>query len=385
MNTKYVLMGLFVSMILGCVCAAALSFSGETVQVTGNQTEDIVWNKSNFEGFCYNLSDGVCIGTETLTIEAGALEGPDIDRFIDVGNLTYTTSPIWQEYELHKNLGLNVDGDAGYEIEFWMGEMYVAIDSRANKLAEPLVEFNSADTKMLATGEGWDLGGGFALEAKQIDLEGEKVWFCLCKNGRELDSEIIGVSHSDLQDWVYTYTEDVAGECDVPIFSCYVSAVFRGIYSNLVQIEYVFLIDNDVTRFRTGDEYGSMKVATASSSGVILENNATINLTPNTTAPIMGDLSFKMTDNTSAIEFCPHLIRDELPVLSGGGGFVQDDCRIDQPWNLFEGYSIAAKDVALNGNKARIVLLKNGVVVDEALLTEEWRTPVDSDSHYSYV
>ncbi len=390
MNLKYLLIGLFVSMLVGCGCAVALPFSGEAVQLTGNQTEDIVWNESNFGGFCYNLSDDACTGTEALAIETGALGGPDIDRVIDVSNLTYTTAPIWQEYELHKNLGLtvesdNYDGDSGYWAEFWMGERYVAINGGANKLAEPLVEFNSADTKTLATGEEWDLGGGFALEAKQINLEGEKVWFCLCKNGKEIDSEVINVGDPGSRDRVYTHTEDVAGEEDVPIFSCYVSAAFRGIYSDLVQIEYVFLIDNDVTRFRTGDEYGSMKVATASSYGIILKNNATIDLTPNTSAPIMGKLSFKTTDNTSAIEFYPHLIRDKLPVLSGGGGFVLDDCRIGQPWNLFEGYSIAAKDVALNGNKARIVLLKNGVVVDEALLTEEWRTPVDSDSHYSYV
>jgi len=145
------------------------------------------------------------------------------------------------------------------------------------------------------------------------------------------------------------------------------------------------LIDDEVTRIRAGDNYGAMEVATASSSGVILENNATIDLTPNTTAPVMGSISFKTTDNTSAIEFYPHLIRDELPVLSGGGGFVLDDCWIGQPWDLSEDYSIAAKDVSLEGDKARIVLLKNGVVVDEALRTEEWGATVDSDSHYSYV
>ncbi|MEA3281944.1 MAG: S-layer protein domain-containing protein, partial [Euryarchaeota archaeon] len=390
MNLKYPLIGLLVSMLVGCGCAAALPFSGETVQVTGNQTEDIAWNESNFGGFCYNLNDDGCIGTETLSIGAGALEGPDIDRFIDVDNLTYTTSPIWQEYELHKNLELTVEsdncgGDSGYWIEFWMGERYVAIDGKANKLAKPLVEFDDTDIKTLATGEEWDIGGGFTLNAMQLDCEGEKVWFCLCKNGKEIDNEVIGTGGSGLQGRVYTYTEDMAGVDDVPVFSCYVSAVFRGTCSNVVQIEYLFLIDNDVTRFHTGNEYGSMKVVTASSSGVILKNNATINLTPNTTAPIMGNLSFKATDNTSTIEFYPHLVRDELPVLSGGGGFVLDDCWIDQPWNLSEDYSIAAKDVSFKGNKARITLLKNGVVVDERILTEEQRAPVDSDCRYSYV
>jgi hypothetical protein len=89
---------------------------GYLVNVTGAQTEDIVWNKSNFGGFCYDLGDDACIGTETLTIAAGTLQGPNIDRTIDGNNLTYTTSPIPREYEVYKNEGLTVDGDSNYSI-----------------------------------------------------------------------------------------------------------------------------------------------------------------------------------------------------------------------------------------------------------------------------
>ncbi|RZN30207.1 MAG: hypothetical protein EF813_12885, partial [Methanosarcinales archaeon] len=291
-------------------------------------------------------------------------------------NLIYTTRPMLREYELYKNLGLAIDSgyyyvESGYWIEFWMGEMYVAVDGRADKLAKPLVEFNSADIKTLATGESWDLGGGFALEAKQIDLEGEKVWLCLYKNGKEIDSEVIDTGNFDLQDRVYTYTEDVAGEDDVSIFSCYISAVFRGTCSNLVQIKYVFLIDDDVTRINTGDVYGAMEVTSVSSAGITLSNDeTTLCLNPGITTPIMGDLSLKTTDNTSAIEFYPHLVRDKPPVLSGGGGFVLDDCWVGSAWDMSENYSIAAKDVSLDGAKARIILMNGGVVVDEIVLTE---------------
>ena len=391
MNNRCMLIGLLVLVFVGCACADALEFSGEVVRLTGEQTEDVVWNESNFEGFCYDLGDGVCAGTETLSIAAGTLTGPDVDRTIDEGNLIYTTHPIWREYELHKNLGLTLDssyydGESGYWIEFWMGEMYVAIDRNADRLTKPLVEFNSTDTRTLVVGEEWDLGGGFALEAKQIDLDGEKVWFCLYRDGKEIDSEVIDTGDFDLQDRVYTYREDLAGEDDVPIFSCYVSAVFRGTCSNLVQIKYVFLIDDDVTEINIGEEYGTMEVTSVSSAGITLSNDDTIiGLNPGTTTLILGNLSFRTTDNTGAIEFYPHLVRDEPPLLSGGGGFVLDDCWIGQAWDMSESYSITAKDVSLDGDKARIVLLKNGVVVDEVLLVEEFRAPVDSDCRYRYV
>ena len=368
-----------------------VEFDGEVVQLTGKQNEDIVWNESNFGGFCCNLSDGTCVGTETLTIADGALTGPDVDRTIETGALTYTTSPIWHEYELHRNLGLTVEsdnygGDAGYWIEFWRGERYVAIDGNADELAKPLVEWGSTDIKTLEAGEEWDLGGWFALEAEQIDPDGENVLFSLKKYGKEIDNEVVSTGDIDRpQERVYTYTEDVAREDDVPIFSCYTSAVFRGTCSNLVQVKYVFLVDNSVTYIDAGDEYDAMEVVAATSSSVTLENSAALTLDPDITVPIIGDLSFKTTDNTSAIEFYPHLIRNELPQLAGGGGFVLDDCRIGSPWNLSEGYSIVVKDVDINGNKARIILLKNDVVIDERILTEEPKAPVDSDCRYNYV
>ncbi|MEA1895631.1 MAG: S-layer protein domain-containing protein [Euryarchaeota archaeon] len=378
---------LVVAAVLACagMGADALEFEGEVVQLTGMQTGDIIWNKFNFGGFCYNLSDDACVGTETLTVAAYTLEGPDINRTIDEDCLVYTTSPTWREYELYRNLGLTVDGNSRYWIEFWMGEEYVAINHRADKLTKPLVEWGSTDTKTLATGEPWNLSRGFVLEAKMIDLEGEKVWFCLHKNGKEIDSEVIDTGYPDIQRRVYTYTGDVAGEADVPIFSCYAPAVFRGACSNMVQVKYVLLIDNNVTGIHTGDGYGAMEVKTTSSSGVTLKNDVPIDLTSNTTTPIMGNLSFETTDNTSSIEFYPHLLREESPIHSGGGGFVLDDCWIDSPWNLSENYSIAAKDVSIDGDKARIVILKSGTVVGEALLTEKSKAPVDSDCYYSYV
>ena len=94
-------MGFFVLMFVGCACADALEFSGEVVQLTGAQTEDIVWDENNFGGFCYDINGST--GTETLTIANGTLEGHDIDRIIETNALTYTTAPFWREYELHNS------------------------------------------------------------------------------------------------------------------------------------------------------------------------------------------------------------------------------------------------------------------------------------------
>ena len=363
---------------------ATEEFSGEVVQLTGTQTADIIWAKDNFGGFCYDLDGSV--GTETLSIAAGTLTGPNTDRTIEVGALSYTTSPFWREYELHKNLGLTVNGDTGYWVEFWRGERYVAINGKPDKLAKPVVEFNNTDIKTLATGESWDLGGGLVLVANQIDLEANKVWLSLSKNGSALDSAIIDTGGSDLQDRVYTYTADVAGENNVPVFSCYVSEIFRGTDSNMAQVKYVFLIDNAVHQISNGAYYDKMQVASITPTQVALENRNDIHLSQYaSTCQIIGNLSFKTVDNAGAIEFYPHLIRNELPVLSGGGDeFGSGGCGWGI-WNLSENYTIGLIQVDLKGEEAWIALCKDGVGVDTAILTEEFRTSIGSRCRYSYV
>jgi S-layer protein (TIGR01567 family) len=318
---------------------------GKVVNLTGAQGEDLVWNAYNFADFWYDLNDDLM--TETLTIVSGTLS--DYDRTIEEGALVYTTHPVFREYELHENENLTVesdndDGDTGYWIEGWMVDEYVAIGGRADKLCTPWVEFEGDDKKTLATGEGWDIGGGFSLTADQINLEDDKVWFSLCKDGKELDNEVVSTNGTQ-QDRVYTYTSDIGGEDDIPIFSCYVDAIFRGTESNIVQVKYVFLIDNDVMEIDSGDTFGIMS-ATASSSEIILKNvDDALDLDTDTTEHIMGNMYFRTADDDSAIRFYPMAEYTEPGVYEVRGTVVELDAAnpssvADQVWdyNNFAGF-----------------------------------------------
>ena len=316
--------------------AETIEVRGDVVELTATQASVIVWDAYNFGAFWYDLDDDLM--TEALTIAATdpygnpTLTGPSMDRTIDRNCLMYQTIPIYQEYRIYSCEGLTVDEDDSYYLEGWIGEPYVAIGGRADKLCELLVEFEDDDKKTLAAGEAWDIGGGFSLTAYQIDLEGNKVWFYLSKDGSELDNEV--VSGGD----VYTYTADIGGENDVPVFSCYVYATFRGTDSNLVQIKYVFLIDDDVLDIDCGDEYGVMEVMTASASQVILENDeTTINLDTGTVEHIMGDMYFKIADDDTAIRFYPFVEYTD-PGMYEIRGAVQnfvDMQSTDITWNAY--------------------------------------------------
>ena len=194
---------------------------------------------------------------------------------------------------------MTVDGDTGYYLEGWIGDAYVAINGSADKLCKLLVEFEDYDGMMLAAGKEWDLGGGFALGAPQIDLEGSKVWLGLNKDGSEVDDMVVSVGE------VYTYTKDICVEDDVLVFSCYVDSVFRGTDSNVVRLKYVFLIDDYMMEVDCDDEFGAMKVVYENSSQIVLKNYESIHLDENNEEHTMGDLYFKTADDLSAIRFYP--------------------------------------------------------------------------------
>ena len=328
----------------------AVEIRGEVVNLTDAQEGALVWNAYNFAGFWYDPDDDLM--TENLTIRAGALNNPSDDRTLDEGALVYTTHPVFHEYELYKEEGLTVEssndgGDTGYWIEGWMADEYVAIDNNADKLCRLLVEFEDDDKKTLATGEAWALGGGFTLTARQIDPYGDKVWFSLYKDGKELDSEVISWgSGNNPQDRVYTYTPDIGWEEDIPVFTCYVTAVFKGTESNLVQVKYVFLIDDDVLEIGTGDRFGCMEVVTASSDEVILKNDEdTLDLDTDTTEHIMGNMYFRTADDDSAIRFYPMAEYTEPGIYEVRGTVVELDAAnipsgTDQVWdyNNFAGF-----------------------------------------------
>ncbi|MHC1574330.1 MAG: S-layer protein domain-containing protein [Candidatus Methanogasteraceae archaeon] len=89
--------------------------------------------------------------------------------------------------------------------------------------------------KTLATGEVWNIGGGFALTPKQIDVDGCMVWFSFTKDGKEYNNQVMSAGDA------YTFI-DYKNE-DVPVILCYVVCVFRGAESNFVQIKYVLFGD----------------------------------------------------------------------------------------------------------------------------------------------
>ena len=130
----------------------------ENYEVRGQVASgDKIWTADNFAGFIYNLNSNV--STESLKVLGVS------GNVIPECGLVYNTTI--------KEVKYNFENWGTYSIIGFFCESYVPLKSNdASKLAKLVLD--SDDKYTMRTGETLDLGEGYTLEAKQIDVDGEK-------------------------------------------------------------------------------------------------------------------------------------------------------------------------------------------------------------------
>ncbi len=123
------------------------------------------------------------------------------------------------------------------------------------QLRRVLVDSDNEST--LTTGSVLPLEEGYELRIKQIDINGNKVYLSLAKDGEEVDSKV--VSPEDTKSSTYKYEVDIAGE-KTPIVLAHISNVFASTESDLVTVDGLFQISDTYDSVEEGDKYGKMKV-----------------------------------------------------------------------------------------------------------------------------
>ncbi len=113
-----------------------------------------------------------------------------------------------------------------------------------NKFTKLIIEQGNAsdEMKVLAVGERWDVGGGWAITAMAIDAWGSprQVWLELSKDGVVKKDKIL------FEGQIFTYVEkSFAGESDVPLFLTYVDSAFTGELTDMVQLRYTWALSTD--------------------------------------------------------------------------------------------------------------------------------------------
>jgi len=261
---------------------------------------DYTWTPQSFSGFFYDLKNDV--GTEKLTVKL-----KKSSRSIDSGDLTYSTSAQdtdfeFSDWESYQVMGFMADKYfAGYKAN----EVFDRDRSLINDGQLRRVLIDSDESYTITTGSVLPLEEGYELRIKQIDLDGNKVYLALAKNGDEIDSKVI--APTSVKSATYQYKVDIVGE-DTPIVLAHISNVFASAESALVTVDGLFQISDAYASVEDGDKYDKMKVVSVSDQGVEMDNENAITLRKGGTVKIFGSMGFQVAD-ADELRFAPMVQR----------------------------------------------------------------------------
>ena len=280
-------------------------------------------NATNFAGFYYDLDDD--ISTETMTILSDLTNS---DRSIGENELVYTTTIEGVDYTSD-----NFDGQ--FNVMGLFAEKYIPLtDTTPDKLSKLLLD--SDDKYTLRTGTALELPEGYALTAKQIDVEGDKVWVEFTKDGEFVEDEILDVSNGTV---VWTYeADDVADEDDVPVLKVAVTNVFQGQVDSLAVVEGVWLMDyENVLEIEDEDTFDKLEVATIGTDSLTLNNSNSMTLTKDKDISIAQGMSFRVA-NSDALRFFIMKEYTESGTYEIRGEVVEGDGVAEWDYSNFAGF-----------------------------------------------
>jgi S-layer protein (TIGR01567 family) len=244
----------------------------------------ITMDANKFAAFYYDINNNLT--TESLSIKNVAGTS---DRTIGEKGLVYTTTVGQSEYK-NKDVGWG-----NYSVIGFFADKYIPLKSNdASKLAKLVLD---TDTKYsLKTGEKLDLGQGYSLEAKQVDVNGNKVWLELDKDGQYVDDQIVSTDTGD-KTWT-CQLDKIQGEDNVPVMKVHVSQVFQGAVDSIAQIDALWLIDyaNSI-KLSTSDEFGKLNNVALNGPTITINNKDTFSLTRDSDQEIGQGLYFKVADS----------------------------------------------------------------------------------------
>ncbi|WP_156916264.1 S-layer protein domain-containing protein [Methanolobus tindarius] len=274
-----------------------------TYELRGNvATDPSSWTTQNFAGFLYDLDDD--IGSEALTIF-------DIcGRTIEEDYLVYNTSIVQVDYEADFASEDSPIYNDTYPALGLFGEKYVSLsDTDSGEIVKLLVDSNG--NHVLRAGSVFELSNGYELTAKQIDVEGDKVWMKLSKDGVFIEDEVIDVTAGE-ETW--DYDTDVGSQDDVIVSRVRVSEVSEDLQGSFVVIDGLYLIDyQDILSIEAGDEFGELEVDSVSDT-IVMYNSGIILLGADDVIEIAPGLYLQVADD-SELRYYPFIEYEIMKIV----------------------------------------------------------------------
>ena len=252
---------------------------------------EFTWTPYNFEGFYYDIDDDV--GTEALTAK---FTGSSISD----GDLIYETRPQavkfkFEDFGTYDVVGFMADKYfAGYNNTVFTDDFSSINEGQLRKV------LTDSDTEQtLTTGSVLPLQEGYELRIKEVDINGNKVWIAIAKDGKEVDSLVVSPSSDQTKASTYMYKTTVGSQKNVPILAAHISNVFRGTEADLATIDGLFQLSDSAETVDAGETFDKMKIDSVSDQAITAKNDGAISLGRGRNIPIMGNIRFQVADSNN--------------------------------------------------------------------------------------
>ena len=293
----------FTSMML-LLATAMVVGAVDTVEIRGHvATDSDSWNAEDFAGFYYDIDDNIATETMTFTVTDRKLLEPD--------GVVYETKAMEDDFDFDEwgnflVIGFMADKYfAGYVDAEGTDDVLFEESDDENVLAdEQLLKIlvDNDDEMTVTSGTPLKMEEGYELGIKSIDIDGNKVYLELSKDGAVVDSKVISPSadNADMKDKTYYYKKDVGDSKDVVIVAAHFKNAFRGADQDLATIDGLWQLSDTATDVSENTEYDKMTIQTVTDNSIMMNNEDNdITLSNDKDISLMEGVRIKTADPSS--------------------------------------------------------------------------------------
>ena len=266
------------------------------------------WDPQDFAGFYYDIDDNIGTESITLTITGNVLDEPT--------GVVYQTKAQkdtfdYEEWGEFWTIGFLADEYFASYVDGNRETAYLAFDSTDinlmvdEQLSKVLIDDDEERT--FTTGTPLKLMEDYELAIQAIDLDGNKVYVQLMKDGAVVDSAVVEPSKdgAGVQDKTYTYKKWLGDTEKIVVIAVHFKNAFRGTDQDLATVDGIWQISDVVTDVEEDTEYGKMTVQTvdAGTMSIMMNNEDNkITLSKNKKQELMESIKIVTADQDATAE-----------------------------------------------------------------------------------
>jgi S-layer protein (TIGR01567 family) len=292
-------------------------------QVFNLGQNEVSMDNATFPGFYYDIDDN--LGAEKLTLRLSNIDSSKASAVLSDqpdanGNrgVVYTTAaqPLgfmfapWGQYEVIGFLGdgyfAAYDGNVTADVTAASDSVPFLYDRSKNRnlmtneqISKILVDDDTEQT--ITSANPLKLEEGYQLAIKSIDIDGNKVYLELSKNGKVVDDKVIqpSIPNAGTGDRTYYYKVDLGDTKEIIQIAVHFKNAFRGNDTNIATVDGIFQVSDTSTLLKSNAQYDKMSIRNVNPTAmtIVMDNKDNqITLSKNKDVVLMQNVSIKTAD-----------------------------------------------------------------------------------------